>query len=334
MRGRIGTHTGLYGSILPGAIRIARWTKSSPTAKRRLAWMDHYRQSKNVELTCRHYAITRSLFYKWKKRFDQVGNRGLEDRSTRPRRIRQPMTPLTFITIVRDLRKLNPEYSKYKLAVILKRDHQIILSASTVGRIITRYHLFSIRPVKPKGHPARRSQRLRKPRDLIVSAPGELIEVDVKHLPDLGSKRYAFVATDIITKQTTIHVASTISAHQAAIAWEKARHVFHAPPQAVLTDNGSENLGKFQELLRDQQTPHYFARPRAPKDKPHVERMIGTLERECIQWGGIAIDLKDQQMIIDTWLKKYHSYRPHQALDYLTPDEYYATVQTTKVSTR
>jgi putative transposase len=91
-----------------------------------------------------------------------------------------------------------------------------------------------------------------------------------------------------------------------------------------MTDNGSENLGAFAALLKDQQLPQYFARPRTPKDKPHVERFIGTLERECLQWGGVSTDTKDQQDVINQWLTKYHSYRPHQALGYLTPDEYKA----------
>jgi transposase InsO family protein len=153
------------------------------------------------------------------------------------------------------------------------------------------------------------------------SKPGDLIEVDVKHLPYLGPKHYGFVAIDVVSKQACIHVASTISAKQGAVAWDKAVKILGLP-RAVLTDNGSENLGAFAALLQSQPVDHYFARPRTPKDKPHVERFIGTLEREFIQWGGVAIDLSDQQNMIDTWLVKYHSYRPHQALGYLTPNEY------------
>ncbi len=37
-------------------------------------------------------------------------------------------------------------------------------------------------------------------------------------------------------------------------------------------------------------------------DKPHVEHFIGTLEKERLQWGGVAIDLDGQQEIINTWL--------------------------------
>jgi len=206
--------------------------------------------------------------------------------------------------------------------VILKRDHGVVVSPSTVGRIFQRHRLFFPKPIKPKRHPGRRPFRHRLPKEMVFTEPGQLIEVDVKHLTAHDRKHYAFVAIDRVTKQTAIHVASTISSRQAAIAWQKACKQFRVSPKAVLGDNGSENLGAFQELLLSEGTPQYFARPRTPKDKPYVERVIGTLERECIQWGGLLIDLKDQQTAIDEWLTKYHAYRPHQALGYLTPNEY------------
>lgn len=322
MRGSVGTQMGTWKSILPGAARLAKVVSLSAAGKRRLAWMDWYQRAGNARLTCRYFGIAPSLFWKWRARFLKLGVRGLEDRSTRPRRVRQPTTPLTTTDLIRRLRTNHPEFSKYKIAVILKRDHSVVVSASTVGRIFGRYGLFFPTPVKPKGHPQRRTHTQRLPREMVVSQPGQLIEVDVKHLPTIGRKHYAFVAIDRVTKQTAIHVASTISSRQAAVAWKKALTQFRTPPQAVLGDNGSENLGAFQELLTQLQTPQYWARPRTPKDKPYVERMIGTLERECIQWGGLVLDVKEQQAEIDQWLHKYHDYRPHQALGYLTPNEY------------
>ncbi len=135
------------------------------------------------------------------------------------------------------------------------------------------------------------------------------------------------MAVDIVSKQACVHVSSTISSTQGALAWRKAVHQLGLP-KAVLTDNGSENMGAFAALLQSQPTEHYWARPHTPKDKPHVERFIGSLERECIQWGGVTTDIRDQQQVINQWLSKYHSYRPHQSLGYLTPNEYLAKINT------
>lgn len=331
MRGKVGASM-RYGVVIPGIRRLRDPVQLSKVAKARLKWMDYYQaHHQNARLTCRHFGIHHRTFYRYSTRCQVLGLKGLENLSQRPKRLRQPTTPLVQIDTVRSLRKDNPEYSKYKLAVILKRDHGIILSPSTVGRIITRYDLFFTPPVKPKGHPDRVVRR-RKPKDLVVQVPGDLVEVDVKHLPMLGTKRYGFVAIDVVGKRGFIHVARTISSLQAAVAWSKVCRLWGLVPTAVLNDNGSENLGKFAELLAEMDVDQYFARPYTPKDKPHVERFIGTLERECIQWGGLAIDLEDQQDIIDTWLLKYHDYRPHAALGYLTPTEFATKLQAEKVA--
>lgn len=318
------------GVVVPGLHSIRTTVTLSKTAKLRLGWIDYYHQHNNdAALTCRHYGIARSCFHKWLHRFKTKGVAGLETVSTRPQHVRQSLVPKEVIDTVRLLRKTNPEYSKYKLTVILRRDYGYSLSASSIGRIITRHNLFFTPPVKPKSHPLRRARLLRerRPKDLKPTAQGQLLEFDVKHLPSIGTKRYAFVAIDVVSKQVAIHVASTISSTQGALAWRKAVHRLGLP-DAVVTDNGSENMGAFAALLQSQTTAHYWARPHTPKDKPHVERFIGSLERECIQWGGIATSVTEQQQVINQWLHKYHSYRPHQALNYLTPNEYIAKLAT------
>lgn len=234
---RIGTLVPKLGSIKP--------THSlSKQAKIRLGWIDYYHShSNNVALTCRHFGVARSCFYKWLKRFNVRGLAGLEDRSRRPIHTRKPLVPTLVIDTIRALRKANPEFSKYKLAVILKRDYGYSLSPSSIGRIISRYQLFFTAPVKPKGHPQRRKQieRLRKPKGLNATSPGDLIEVDVKHLPFFDGKKYGFVAIDVVTKQASIYISTSISSAQGALAWKRAVHELGLP-KAVLTDNGSENM--------------------------------------------------------------------------------------------
>ncbi len=330
-------HTGVRtrtGVVVPGLNSIKATVSLSKEAKQRLKWMDYYgSHDKNARLTCRHFGIHHKTFYCYYNRFKLQGVVGLESKSHRPHQVRTSTTPQLVIDAVRTLRKANPEYSKYKLAVILKRDYGYSVSASTIGRIIVRYDLFFSPPVKQKGHPGRRQSiaKLRKPKDFKPINPGDLIEIDVKHLPHINGKRYGFVAVDVITKQASVHVSTSISSAQGALAWKKAIHRL-GMPKAVLTDNGSENMGAFAKLVESQPAEHYWARPYTPKDKPHVERFIGTLEKECLQWGGVTIDQKDQQQIIDNWLHKYHTYRPHQALNYLTPDEYKAKLQDNEVA--
>ncbi len=42
----------------------------SSSAKKRLKWVDYYRQTKNVSQTCRYFDTSRKTFYYWLNRYD------------------------------------------------------------------------------------------------------------------------------------------------------------------------------------------------------------------------------------------------------------------------
>src|ERR1039458_1850290 len=77
---------------LDGWAALTRWSLVSaeltPDAKKRLAWFDYYRLSKNVAKTCRHFGISRKTFYAWAKRYDAHRLTALESRSCAPHRKR------------------------------------------------------------------------------------------------------------------------------------------------------------------------------------------------------------------------------------------------------
>ena len=59
----------------------------SRIATHRLAVLRHAKEvSGNVSKTCRYYGITRQSFYTWQRRYAQLGEAGLRDRSSRPHR--------------------------------------------------------------------------------------------------------------------------------------------------------------------------------------------------------------------------------------------------------
>jgi len=327
MKGIVGTATRL-GYVLPGAIRISKIHLPSKEAKQRLKWIDHYNKGNNVALTCRHFGIARSLFYKWQKRYQRLGVSGLENQSTRPKRFRQSKIPLEHIDLIKKLRKQYPYFSKYKLAVILKRNFNIRLSESTVGRVIKKYDLFFRSPYKSKKE-RMKYKRTRLPKDFKLLRPGDLVQSDTKHIPFFGPKRYFYVIKDCLTKMVSISVSASISSRQSGLAFENAKKHIPYPIKNIQNDNGSENLKELIKYLRDNDINQYFTRPRTPKDNAFVENMIGTIEREFIQQGKLTFDIKEQQQLIDDWLNEYHRFRPHQALNYLTPQEYYEKIKST-----
>jgi transposase-like protein len=211
MSNRIGSST-IYNTILPNNASLARIrsVKLSKQAKHRLQIIEHYLQvTKNVSLTCRHYAISRSYFYKWYRRYTPGYLTSLESRSTRPHTVRPATYDTSFVGLIRRLRTDYPSYSAKKLARIVFRDYDYRYSAATIGRIIQRFKLyFRAKILASKRLAKKRSQtwKLRKPYLLKADKPRSVIEFDMKHIYLGGVKHYAFVAVDIFTKEAVIHL--------------------------------------------------------------------------------------------------------------------------------
>ncbi len=78
----------------------------SSEAKKRLKWFDWHRDhGQNVSLTCRHFGIARETFYRWKRRYNRFDLSSLEDRSSRPRRVRQRTWTTAEVLAVQRLRE-------------------------------------------------------------------------------------------------------------------------------------------------------------------------------------------------------------------------------------
>lgn len=317
-----------YGQILPGAARISRIKNPTQLViKQRLKWMDYYEKHGNARLTCRYYGIPPKTFYKWHKRYEAKGILGLEDTSRKPKTVRVSKLPIEHVAAVIALRKKYPMYSKYKLAEILKRDKGICLSPSAVGRLFVKHHLFFPTPIPAKRQRYRRAIAKQRLEPYYRSTkPGELIEADMKHLTFFGNKKYLFVGIDCVTKRIAVHVATTSSSKQASQLLTKLTDTFPYPIQQLRVDNGSENLKDFATKANDLGMKEYFTRPRRPKDKPFVERVIGTIEREFIQQGNLSQNLEEQRRLVDEWVDHYNTFRPHQALHNLTPEAYERTL--------
>lgn len=328
MSNRVGSST-IYSSILPTGNAL-RSVNISKAAKHRLRIIDYYLKTKNVSLTCRHYGICRSYFYKWFSRYEPRRLSSLENRSTRPKRVRQATYDLVLVKIVRKLRQDYPRYSSKKLAVILKRDFSCYYSAATIGRIIKRFGLYfsAVIRASKRSRAAIKAWVKRKPYRLKATKPRQVIEFDMKHVWLLGRKYYAFVAVDTFSKEACIHVAGRPSSYQAMVALGHVLERF-GTDICIVNDNGSENFGRAYAYLKDQDIVQYFARPKTPKDKPHVENLIGKLQQECLDEYRSATSVDELQVQINRWVNDYHFFRPHQALSYLTPDEFCATLNIT-----
>lgn len=106
-------------------------------ARQRLKWMDYYEvHGRNAALTYRYFGISRQTFYRWKRRYDPGGLHTLEERTRRPKRLRQPTWSRELALAVLHLREQYPRWGKDKLGV-LPREGGWQVSTSMVGRILS-----------------------------------------------------------------------------------------------------------------------------------------------------------------------------------------------------
>jgi len=124
----------IISGVVPGASRLARLQELSKKARQRLKWFDHYNShGHNARLTCRYYDISPQTFYRWKKRYNPRHIESLEERSRRPKHLRQPTYSVELVEAVLKLREGYPRWGKDKLVVLL-RGEGFDCSTSTVGR--------------------------------------------------------------------------------------------------------------------------------------------------------------------------------------------------------
>ena len=159
----------IYGSILPGAVAIARLALRSngltKKARERLKMLDWHRtHGQNGSLTCRHFALQRRILRGWIRRYKLLGAIGLNDRSRRPKRVREPAISRELESAIITVRKQYPSWSKYKINARLKRKTDFKTSDSTVGRVLKRRGLIDKRKSR-KRRRAALSPNKRYPRD-------------------------------------------------------------------------------------------------------------------------------------------------------------------------
>jgi len=339
MKGRYsGRHMTIYGSLVPGAASIARSAalveSLTERAKYKVKILDWHRaHGSNVSLTSRHFAISRITLHRWLKSYNKYGVVGLNEQSRRPKHLRQPTTQWNTVIRIVQLRKQYPAWSKYKIGALLERE-SISVSASTVGRILKRRGLIN-KKISKKRRKAALCPKARFPKGLRISEPGDMVQMDTKHIVLTGGKKfYQFTAIDVLTKRKVLRVYPTESSINGAKFLEECLINFPFPIKAVQTDNGSPFLKEFDKLCKEKEMPHYFIHPRTPKENTYVERSHRSDKREFYQQGNVCSILSAMQRKIKEWEYIWNNIRPHEALGQLTPSQYFWKLQTTQLATK
>jgi transposase InsO family protein len=312
----------------------------SAEAKRRLQWFDWCAaHGGNVSLTCRHFAISRSTFYYWRKRYRRFDLRSLEDRSSRPKRCRQKTWTTEQVLAVLRLRSHYPAWGKAKLQCLLAREG-VVLSVSKVGRILA----YLKRTGKLKEPLRRLSARLRswkrpyatrKPGEYVATRPGDIVQLDTVDIrPEPGIVLKQFTAVDVVSRYSVALLAHDATAASARRAFAAIRERMPFPVRAIQVDGGSEFMSVFEDAVREAGVRLFELPPRSPKLNGRVERANRTYREEFHNVTNARPTVADLSRALQRYEHLYNTVRPHQALGYLTPTQFLQSLATTGVSDR
>jgi len=336
--GYAGRRMTIYGAVMPGAVSIANWaSKVQPLteeAKKKLKILDWYRgHGRNISLTARRFGLTRKSVRIWRNRFDRLGPVGLNELSRRPKNIRRPITSWQIVSETVKLRQQYPAWSKHKLNVLLKRKG-LEVSESTIGRILKRKGLID-KKVSQKRKWAALRPKARFPRGFKISSPGDMVQVDTKHINLIGGRKiYQFTAIDVLSKKRVLEYHLSLSSKNGADFLKSCVENFPFKVMALQTDNGSEFLKDFDKLCKRLNIPHYWIYPRTPKQNAYVEISHQADDREFYNQSNICSDISVMNGRLKEHEHTWNEIRPHEALNQLTPNEYLLKWQQGRLPTK
>ncbi len=319
----------------------------SPEAKKRLKWMYivRYECDNNIAQAANRIGISRTWLSQihgcWKN--SREDSRSLEPESRAPRNTanRKRIDKKVEDKII-EIRKKYQPWGKEKLSVILKRDYQLKAGASTVNRYLHKHHLIDPKlSEKNKLAWQRKKERMemkfktRPPKEIKDYKPGALMEKDMKLVLKMNiftnqdkyrAKEnfwYQHTLVDSFTRLRAIGLAEDSGSKTAVAIQEQAVSRLPFAIATINSDNGGENEKDFSIYLEKKRVAQFFSRAGTPTDNPRVERSHLTDELEFYNQGNLHKNFNDQAGAIAEWEHTYNFVRPHQALGYLTPMEFY-----------
>lgn len=272
----------------------------------------------------------RALKY-WLANFRVGGLDGLVNKSTRPKS--QPHeTPIRIKERIIELR-LSTKLCAKKLNYKLKKEH-ISIHDRTIGKIIKTEGLI-------------RKYRLRKLKYKYIKIPltkGDLVELDIKYVPDLvGAKQYyQFTAIDCASRWRYLEIYDNMGNSEAISFLNKIIKTAPFRIRAIKTDNGScftnrytgypQSSNPLKPKLHALDMPcqelniiHYLIDPGKPAQNGKVERSHRT-DQEMFYDRNKFKTIVGLKRAIKQWNINYNNLE-HIALDGLTPNEELERVQ-------
>ncbi len=296
-------------------MRLHSNAKLTPTARELLVRRVREEQWPVAE-AARAAGVSRQTAYKWLNRFEEQGQAGLRDRSSRPRRI-PIQTPRKTLRRMEQLRR------RRKPAWEISQELEVPLS--TVSRHLQQLGLGRIWRLEEELEPPQRYEHAR---------PGELFHIDAKRFAriegvghrihgDRSRKRrgvgweVVFVCVDDHTRLAYAEVWPSENAVCATAFFRRALGWFESLGircHRVLSDNAKCYGSKlFTALCEEKEIRQSFTKPYTPKTNGKAERFIQTLKRRwAYRYTYRTSEIRAASL--RPWVTHYNHRRPHRSL--------------------
>lgn len=299
----------------------------SEKAKKRYKAINLYASGRyNLEQICEIFEISRSTFYRWRKRYRDRILQTLEDKSRRPRRVREKVIR-TYERehLVCEIRRKYPYFGKEKIAKILEREHQKKISASSVGRILSQY-----KSILPKARVTqKRAKTLKKDRVRIKQIKADMkgvvsewLQSDTMELNLAFSKVFIFSAIDPVSKILYMRAYRKNNSLNGKDFLLRLAYIHNRKIAYIQIDNGSEFEDHFRRQAEALSITLVHNYPKSPQMNPFVEKVNETIQTEYLDRFYEETSIEEINRILLDCLIEYNFYRPHRSLNLLTPIEY------------
>lgn len=279
-----------------------------------------HRKFGNVSLTASTLGISRPTVYRWLSRGQRLyspGHRyqGVFRHSTRPKTIHYKATPRQKSEIVSLFDNEHLGSRKIKAVLGLKLSyrtiHRILLAKGRISKQVNHR-----RPLFQNGA----CMRPANTKDL------GFLQMDTKHVtPELSGLTYTvyeYGAIDILSRYKLAILLPDISDESAALALEFFLKWFPFPIKYVQTDNGLEFQRSFRFACEKHKINHYHIHKNSSNENAVIERSFRTDQDEFYYWlERPTLHIGDLNTKLQKFILKYNTWRPHQSLDYQTPQQ-------------
>lgn len=285
------------------------------------------RRKRPLVVLCRQFGISRKTAYKWARRFEENGRRGLGDRRRVARRVHN-RPAADWLERVRKCRRRYPTWGAKKLHKVLCDEYgkRGVPSEAAIGRWLRQWQLTR----KKRKRRSRSGPILPRPHLTQARRPNDVWSVDHK----------GWFCTGDHTRITPLTVRDMASCYMLAAVLVRDQSVTcnrrafarifaeYGLPRVIRVDNGCPfgadgalGLTRLSAWWVKLGIHVEFITPGCPGENGSHEQMHRVYKDEVAS--PPAPTLRAQKQRTQQWLRRYNEVRPHEALDMRKPTELY-----------